>query len=66
MSAPKIPPPRRTIRGYRLADVCEREGVSRRTAWRWVEKGVLKVSRLGPRTGVRVQYVEKNDDPTDD
>lgn len=56
---PDAPPPR----GYRMADVCAREGIDRRTAWRWVEKGVLVVSRLGPRTGVRVEYAEPDRPP---
>lgn len=61
MTPPKLPP-KRTIRGYPMAEICEREGVSRRTAWRWVEKGLLEVSRLGPRTGVRVRYANPDDD----
>jgi predicted site-specific integrase-resolvase len=56
------PPPPRTIRGYRVAEFCQREGVSRTTVWRWAKKGALKVSRLAPATGVRVQYVDRDDD----
>jgi predicted site-specific integrase-resolvase len=62
MTPPKLPPPRPTIRGYRMTELCEREGIDRRTGWRWVEKGALKVSRLGPRLGVRVQYPD-DDEP---
>jgi predicted site-specific integrase-resolvase len=59
---PKDPTPGRKPRGYPIAEVCARENISRRTAWRWIEKGVLKISRVGPRTGVRVQYVDPRDD----
>jgi len=53
----------------RVRDLCEQEGISRRTAWRWVDKGLLHVSRRGPRTGVRVSYPEASgldDDGSDD
>ncbi|RPJ53074.1 MAG: AlpA family phage regulatory protein, partial [Acidobacteria bacterium] len=50
---PPAPPP---PRGLRMREVCEREGIARSTAWRWVDKGLLQVSRRGPRTGVRVSY----------
>jgi transposase len=59
MSTPKRPDP--SARGYRIRELAAREQVTTRTAWRWVEKGVLEVSRLGPRTGVRVQYVDPAD-----
>lgn len=60
MSSPKRPDP--SARGYRIRELAEREKVTTRTAWRWVEKGVLDVSRLGPRTGVRVRYADPADD----
>lgn len=53
---PTTRPPVPAPRGEPLRDFCEREAISRRTAWRWIEKGVLKVSRIGPATGIRVQY----------
>jgi hypothetical protein len=37
-----------------VKDYAAREGVSRRTVWRWVEKGAVQVDRKAPRTGVRV------------
>jgi predicted site-specific integrase-resolvase len=49
----------------RVSELCEREGISRATAWRWVGKGLLDVSRRGPRTGVRVSY-PTSDDHDDD
>jgi predicted site-specific integrase-resolvase len=52
--------PAPTERGYRVRDVCEREGITRATAWRWIRKGVLTVTRVDPRTGVRVKYSDKN------
>lgn len=48
--------PRPTVRGYRIRDFCEREGISRATCWLWARKGVVTLSRLGPATGVRVVY----------
>ena len=45
-----------SARGYRIRDFCEREGISRATCWRWVEKGVVVVSRLERSVGVRVVY----------
>ena len=47
----------KSTRGERVRDFCAREQVTRRTLWRWVEKGVVKADRLAPRVGVRVQYV---------
>jgi predicted site-specific integrase-resolvase len=46
----------------RMRELCEREGIARSTAWRWVDKGLLQVSRRGPRTGVRVSYPEASAD----
>jgi DNA-binding transcriptional regulator YiaG len=37
-----------------VKDYAAREGVSRRTVWRWVEKGAVQIDRKAPRTGVRV------------
>jgi hypothetical protein len=45
---------RPTARGYRFQDFGAREGIHPETAWRWAKKGVIKISRLGPRLGVRV------------
>lgn len=53
----------RTARGYTIRDFCEREGIDRTTCWRWLQKGVLRASRVGPRLGVRVAYA---DDPEPD
>lgn len=61
---PSSPPPAR--RGVRVRELCDQEGISRRTAWRWVGKGVLTVSRLGPRTGVRVRHAEPQAASDDD
>jgi excisionase family DNA binding protein len=36
-------------------ELADREGVTRQTVWRWVEKGLLETRRLGPRTRVRVR-----------
>jgi len=41
--------------------LAEREGISRRTVWRWVQRGKLEVSRRGARAGVRVRTVEQDD-----
>ena len=49
-------PIRSSVRGLRVRQFCEREGISRRTAWRWVEKGIVSVSRVAPLTGVRIAY----------
>lgn len=38
----------------KVKEYAQREGVSPRTVWRWVEKGAVIVVRKGPRTGVRV------------
>jgi predicted site-specific integrase-resolvase len=65
MTDARKPPPARTVRGYRMAELCAREGIDRRTGWRWVQKGALKVSRLGPRLGVRVQYLDAADEDED-
>jgi len=56
-------PPRDRMR---VRELCEQEGISRRTAWRWVDKGLLEVSRRGPRTGVRVSFPTTADDDHDD
>ena len=45
-------PERDWLRPQQLAD---REGVSRRTVWAWVEKGIVEDRRLAPKTGVRVR-----------
>ena len=47
---------RRTVRGYKISDFAQREGVAERTIWRWAEKGIVQVSRLAPATGIRVHY----------
>ena len=47
--------PRPSARGYTTRAFCQQEGVSRSTLWRWVEKGQVEVSRLGPAAGVRVR-----------
>jgi predicted site-specific integrase-resolvase len=46
-----------------MQDFCEAEGVSYRTGWRWVKKGVIQVSRLGPGIGVRVRYADEDEEP---
>ena len=51
----KAPPP------VPVAAFCEREQIDRRTAWRWVQKGIVKATRVAPRTGVRLAYVEEDD-----
>ena len=51
--------------GYRMSELCAREGIDRRTGWRWASKGLLEVTRRAPRTGVRVHY-PRQDDPDDD
>ena len=45
-----------SVRGYRVRDFCEREGITRSTFWRWSQKGVVVVSRLDRAVGVRVVY----------
>lgn len=65
MNDDRTPPPAR--RGVRVRELCDQEGISRRTAWRWVDKGLLTVSRRGPRTGVRVAFAaQAHDEPADD
>jgi predicted site-specific integrase-resolvase len=49
---------RPTARGYRIRELCEREGIGRSTAWRWIRKGLLTTSRVGPKNGVRVTYAK--------
>lgn len=51
----------RTARGYRVRDFCAREGISRATCWRWVSKGLIRTSRVGPAIGVRVAYADDGD-----
>lgn len=62
--------PSRTARGYRLRDFCQREGISRSTAWNWMRKGVLRASRLqagtGRAVGLRVAYAEEAWDDDDE
>jgi len=65
MTDSTTPPPRPRPR-MRVSELCEREGISRATAWRWVGKGLLDVSRRGPRTGVRVSYPTSADPDDDD
>jgi hypothetical protein len=50
-----------TVRGYRMVEFCRREGIDRRTGWRWAEKGIVAVTRVAPRVGVRVRYVRDPD-----
>jgi hypothetical protein len=42
-------------RWQRVTDLAAAAGTDRRTVWRWVEKGLVEVHRLGPRTCVRVR-----------
>ena len=58
-TAPPRPAP--SARGWTVRDFCEREKISRATCRRWIEKGVLQVSRVGPKTGVRVHYNSKGE-----
>jgi predicted site-specific integrase-resolvase len=58
--------PRPSARGYRIADFCQREGISRSTCWAWVRKGLLEVHRLGPQAGVRVDYAPAYREHADD
>jgi predicted site-specific integrase-resolvase len=50
------------VRGEPLREFCDREGIDRTTAWRWVRKGILSVSRVAPRHGVRVRYSDQTAD----
>jgi hypothetical protein len=52
-SAKQEPAPERPW--LKVRELAEREGISTKTLWRWVSAGVVDVSRLGPRTGVRVR-----------
>ena len=36
-------------------ELAAREGVDRRTVWRWVDKDLAEAKRLAPRTGVRMR-----------
>jgi hypothetical protein len=56
--------PRRVARGYRMADFCAREGVSSRTVWRWARRGLVTITRLAPRSGVRIAYTDPTLDPS--
>jgi predicted site-specific integrase-resolvase len=38
----------------KVKEYAQREGVSPRTVWRWVEKGAIKVVRKAPGVGVRI------------
>jgi hypothetical protein len=48
---------RPSARGYTVKDFCLKEDITRRQMWRWVELGIVEVSRVAPRTGLRVHYV---------
>jgi DNA-binding transcriptional MerR regulator len=48
----------------RPSDLAEKAGVSRRTIWRWQEKGLVESKRRAPRVGVRMRLIE--DDADDD
>ncbi len=37
-------------------EIARREGVTRETVWRWVDKGLIEVRRRGPKTGVRMRF----------
>jgi predicted site-specific integrase-resolvase len=43
-------------------ELAEREGVSRRTIWRWQEKGVVEVRRRQRGLGVRMRLADDEDD----
>jgi transposase len=49
----------RTARGYKVDEFARREGVAKSTVQRWIDKGAVKVSRLAPRYGVRVDYLDR-------
>jgi predicted site-specific integrase-resolvase len=56
---PAVPPPDSnpwvTVTAY-----AARHGISRRTVWYWVEKGIIEVSRKTARTGVRVRDAQSS------
>jgi excisionase family DNA binding protein len=49
-STPTRPGPDMTVR-----ELAARYGVARSTIWRWVARGLVEVSRISGRTGVRVR-----------
>lgn len=50
----------RSERGWvKPSELADREGVHRRTIWRWVEKGLVEARRLEAHTGVRVRVVAR-------
>lgn len=51
--------PREWLKPSQLA---AREGVSKRTLWTWAEKGIVDVKRRAPRTGVKMRFVDDEDD----
>jgi DNA-binding transcriptional MerR regulator len=44
------------------SELAAREGVSRRTIWRWQEKGVVEIRRRRPQLGVRMRLADDEDD----
>jgi predicted site-specific integrase-resolvase len=42
--------------------LAEREGISRRTVWRWVQQGKLEVQRKSARAGVRVREPDRSEE----
>lgn len=61
-------PPSHDREWFTPRELAAREGISRTTLWRWAAKGLVTVSRLGPRTGVRVRPTtdRRPDDEPDD
>ena len=42
-------------------ELAAREGISRSTVWRWVEKGLVEARRRDARTGVRVRLASERE-----
>jgi hypothetical protein len=53
-SEPEGSPPTTRREWLRPRELSAREQIAISTLWRWVEKGLVDVRRLGPRWGVRV------------
>jgi predicted site-specific integrase-resolvase len=48
-------PPKPAPPAVSVTALARRYGVSRSTVWRWIHRGLVEVTRVAARTGVRVR-----------